>query len=166
MRRRRKYLTFVLRKAKTEATDGTPNIKQTSTPTWRNEIKRGHELKHVLDSGVDTTIVPKVAIPGMKADKSKGGSFRIANGELLPNLGSTKLKGIGALSASAITIGTQAAEITNTFSSVDETVNKGMMVLMPCLGRVGKRPDIETMRIRDLVKGTQGQAGHSYLKSM
>ena len=114
-------------------------------------------MKFVLDSGAVKTIVPKDALPNMKIDKSKGGSFRVASGEVLPNLGSTKLKGVGTLSGSPMTIGTQVAEITKPLASVDEMVTNGMMVIMHRSGGIAKRLDIETERkIRDLVKGTQG----------
>ena len=53
---------------------------------WRKKIQGGHRLKFVLDSGAVKTIVPKDAIPGMKLDKSKGGSFRVADGTVIPNL--------------------------------------------------------------------------------
>ena len=93
----------------------------------------------------------------MKVDKSKGGSFRVASGEVLPNLGSTKLKGVGTLSGSPMTIGTQVAEITKPLASVDEMVTNGMMVIMHRTGGIAKRLDINTERkIRDLVKGTPG----------
>ena len=62
---------------------------------WHKTIKKGHRLKFVLDLGTLKTIVPKDAIPGMKLDKSKQGSFRVANGDVIPNLGSTKLKSNG-----------------------------------------------------------------------
>ena len=76
---------------------------------WRKKIQGGHRLKFVLDSGAVKTIVPKDAIPGMKLDKSKGGSFRVANGDVIPNLGFTKLKGTGTLGGSPLQIGTQVA---------------------------------------------------------
>jgi hypothetical protein len=93
----------------------------------------------------------------MKVDKSKGGSFRVASGEVLPNLGSAKLEGVGTLSGSPMRIGTQVAEITKPLASVDEMVANGMMVIMHRTGGIAKRLDIETERkIRDLVKGNQG----------
>ena len=147
----------VIRKAKAEATKGNHNPRQTSNQTWRKKIPGGHRIKFVLDSGAVKTIVPKDAIPGMKVDKSKGGSFLVASGEVLPNLGSTKIEGVGTLSGSPMKIGTQVAEITKPLASVDEMVTNGMMVIMHRTGGIAKRLDVETERkIRDLVKGTQG----------
>jgi hypothetical protein len=147
----------VIRKSKAETPISNPIAKPTSTPTWRKKIYGGHRLKFVLDSGAVKTIVPKDAIPGLTVDKSKGGSFRVASGEVLPNLGSTKIKGVGALSGSPMTIGTQVAEITKPLASVDEMVTNGMMVIMHRTGGIAKRLDIETERkIRDLVKSNQG----------
>ena len=124
---------------------------------WRKKIQGGHRLKFVLDSGAVKTIVPKDAIPGMKLDKSKGGSFRVASGEVLPNLGPTKLEGVGTLNGSPVKIGTQVADITKPLASVDEMVTSGMMVIMHRTGGIAKRLSVETERkIRDLVKGEKG----------
>ena len=99
--------------------------------------------------------MPKDAIPSMTVDKSKEGSFRAACGEVLPNLGTTKLKVVGTLSGIPTTIGTKDGEITKPLASVDEMVTNGMMVIMHWSGRIAKRLDIETERkIRDFVKGT------------
>ena len=95
-------------------------------------------MKFVLDSGAVKTIVPKDAIPGMKLDKTKGGSFRVANGDVIPNLGSITLKGSGTLGGSSLQIGIQVAEITKPFASVDEMVLSGMMVIMQRTGGICK----------------------------
>ena len=79
----------VIREAKAEVPKSTPKTKQASTWTWRKKTLGGHRFKFVLDSGAVKTIVPKDAIPGMKLGKSKGGSFRVASGEVLLNLGPT-----------------------------------------------------------------------------
>ena len=93
----------------------------------------------------------------MKVDKSKGGSFHVASGEVLPNLGSTKLEGGGTLSGSPMKIGTPVAETTEPLASVDEMVNSSMLVIMHRSGGIAERLDTDTERkIRDLVKGTQG----------
>ena len=47
---------------------------------WCKKIQGGHRLKFVWNSGAVKTIVPKDAIPCMKLDKSKEGSFRVAKG--------------------------------------------------------------------------------------
>ena len=153
--KQRDEILAVIRNQKQQEKAAIP--KGNSNPTWRKKIQGGHRIKFVLDSGAVKTIVPKDAIPGTKLDKSKGGSFRVASGEILPNLGQTKLKGKGTLSGSPMEIGTQVAEITKPLASVDEMVNSGMMVIMHKTGGIAKRLDLEVERkIRDLVKGGGG----------
>ena len=55
--------------------------KPTHNPTWK-KIYGDRRLKFVLESDAVKTIVPEDAIPGMNVDKSKGGSFRAASGEV------------------------------------------------------------------------------------
>ena len=80
------------------ALTGLQNSKVNNPPTWRKKITRGHRLKFILSLGAVKAIVPKDATPDMKVDKSKGGSFRIADGDVILNLGSTRLEGVGTLS--------------------------------------------------------------------
>ena len=82
----------------------------------------------------------------MKVDKSKAGPFRVASGEVLPNLGSTKLKGIGTGTGSPMTIGAQVAEISKPHASVDEMVSSGMMVVMRQAGGIAKRLGLDVER--------------------
>ena len=70
-------------------------------------------------------------------------------------------------------IGTQVAEVTKPIASVDEMVSSGMMVIMHRSGGIAKRLDSDTERkIRDLVKGTQGnevvleRAGGSFTREI
>ena len=87
-------------------------------------------------------------------DKRKGGSFRAATGEVLPNLGTTNLEGVGTLSGSLMKIGTQVAETTRQRASVHEVVTDGMMVVMHRSGEIAESLDNLTDRkSRDLVKG-------------
>ena len=104
------------------------------------------------------TIIPKEAIPGLKPDKTKGvGSFRCADGSVIPNLGAAKLKGTGTVGGSPMQVGTQVAEVTKPLASVDEMVSSGMMVIMHRSGGIAKRLDADSERkIRDIVKGCQG----------
>ena len=81
----------------------------------------------------------------------------MVSGEVLPNLGSTKLRGTRAVSGSPLQIGTQVGEITKPLASIDEMVSNGMKVSMHTTGGVAKRLDLEVERqIRDLVKGGKG----------
>ena len=43
-------------------------------------------MKFVLDSGAVKTIIPKNAISGVKIGRSNGGPFRVASGDVHPNL--------------------------------------------------------------------------------
>ena len=64
----------------------------------------------------------------MKVDKP-GGSFRVTNGDIIPNLGSIKLKATGALGRSPLQGGTPVAEVNKPPASVDEMVERGKMVI-------------------------------------
>ena len=86
--------------------------KPTTTPTWRKSILVGHLLTFASDSGADT--IPERA------------SFRLADAEVLPNLGQAKLNGSGGIGGSEIQINTYAAGITKPFTSVVEMVCSGM----------------------------------------
>ena len=61
---------------------------------WRETIDGGYRVRFVMDSGAAKTIVPSDAIPGMKMRKSNGGSFRMANGNVIPNRGEAEVKGL------------------------------------------------------------------------
>ena len=128
-----------------------------SNPTWRKNVPGGHRLKFVMDSGAAKTIIPKDAVPGMKLDKSKGGFFRVASGNVIPNLGSTRLDGTGTLNGSPMKISTQVAEFTKPLASVNEVARSGVMVIMHRTGGVAKRLRVDTERTtRDLVKRERG----------
>ena len=58
--------------------------------------------------------MPKDAIPGMKLHKSKGEFIRAAGGDVILDLGSTKLRGDRGLGGSPLQIGIQLAEVTTT----------------------------------------------------
>ena len=61
-------------------------------------------MKFILVFGVVKTIGPNHAITGMKVDKSKGGFFGIANGDVISNLGSTRFEAVGILSGTPVMI--------------------------------------------------------------
>ena len=71
-------------------------------------------------------------IPGVKVDKSKGGSFRVASGEVLPNLVFAKLEGVGTLSGNPMKTGTQVAEISKpllaSVGTAQEELRKGWVL--------------------------------------
>ena len=64
-------------------------------PTWRKKLGDSSKLKMAMDSGCITTIVPPETIPGMKVVETKntGKNYRVANGNLVPNEGATRLTG-------------------------------------------------------------------------
>ena len=72
-------------------------VQKKGNPSWRMKTSKGHRIRLVLDSGATRTIFPKDAIPGMKVQKGKstGGSFRVANGQEIPNLGEARISGRG-----------------------------------------------------------------------
>ena len=81
-------------------------------PKWRKKIDGGYRLRFVMDSGAAKTIVPREAIPGMRMGRSKRVSFRMANGNVIPNLGETEIKGLGAVNSHPHKFGTQVADVT------------------------------------------------------
>ena len=84
----------------------------------------------MLDSGsVRTTISSEVA-EGMNVKKSKGyaGGFRVANGEMMPNMGEVKLEGIGDTGDVKMTA--QVEAVTKPLASVFETFQGGNMVIL------------------------------------
>ena len=124
--------------------------------------RKSREGADSLVSAAVKTVVPKEAITGVKLDKTKGGSLRVASGEVFPNLGSTKLKGTGTLGGSPLQVEAHVADITKPLASVDEMGSSGMRVIMHRSGGIAKRLDSDTERlqrlaqIRDLVKGCRG----------
>ena len=103
----RQEILLAIRKEKKEKA-----LSTNSNPTWRKKIPGGHRLKFVMDSGAVKTIIPKDAVPGATRDESKGVSFRVASGNVIPNLGSTRLDGTGTLNSSPMKSRTHLAEIT------------------------------------------------------
>ena len=89
-------------------------------PILKMKIQDGHRARFFLDRGAVKTSIPKDVIPGMKPIKSKGGSFRVASGEVMPNVGAAKMIGVGTLSKRPLQIIGQVAEITKPGASVDK----------------------------------------------
>ena len=89
----------------------------------------------------------------MELDETKGESFQVASGDVIPNLGRTQLKGTGNLGSSPLQVGTHVAEIKKPLASVDQIVSSGMMLIMHRSRGIAKRMDSDTERkIRDLFK--------------
>jgi hypothetical protein len=134
-------------------------IKTKDNPSWKMKVSGGHRIRFVLDSGAVKTILPKGAIPGMEVKKGKttGGAFRVANGEVIPNLGEAKISGHAVIGQSPMKMTAQVAAITKPLASVTEMVDSGNIVIMHKTGGIVKRlsPDTER-KIRDLVKSERG----------
>ena len=126
-------------------------------PKWRKKIEGGYRLRFVMDSGAAKTIVPRDAIPGMKVKKSTGGSFRMANGNVIPNLGDSIIKGLGAINAHPTKIGTQVADVTKPLAAATEAVDAGRTIVLHRTGGIVKKLSPESeKKIRDIIKAENG----------
>ena len=77
----------------------------------------------MLDSGAVKTIVPPDAIPGMKVSKmNSGGSFRVANGQVIPNHGIVKIEGRGSINNNPMKMNSQVADVTKPLAAANEMV--------------------------------------------
>ena len=108
-------------------------------PTWRKRIKDGHRVTYLLDSGAGKTIGPTNLVPRMKLHKTKhsGSTFRVANGNTIPNLGEVKLEG-KASNGNPIKIKTQIADVTKPLAATSEMVDAGNLVVIHKQGGVIK----------------------------
>ena len=127
-------------------------------PTWRKKIVGGNRIRFVLDSGAVKTIIPKNAIPGAKLKSTGGGkSFRVANGKVIPNLGSTVVGGKVARNGNQVKFTAQVADVTKPLASVDEMVEAGNLVVLHKDGGIAKKLSREAeMRIAAIVRGERG----------
>ena len=127
-------------------------------PTWRKKIVGGNRIQFVLDSGAVKTIIPKNAIPGAKLKSTGGGkSFRVANGKVIPNLGSTVVGGKIARNGNQVKFTAQVADVTKPLASVDEMVGAGNLVVLHKDGGVAKKLSKEAeTRIAAIIRGEGG----------
>lgn len=81
------------------------------------------------------------AVPGMEVRKGKssGGAIRVANGEVIPNLGGANVSGNAAIGRSPMEMTAQEEEITKPLASVIEMVESGNFVIMHKTGGIVKR---------------------------
>ncbi len=128
-------------------------------PTWRSKTAKGYKIKLVMDSGCITTIVPPKAIPGMKVAKTKdtGKNYRVANGELVPNEGATKLIG-ETIDGDGMAITAQVVKVTKPLASANEIVDVDHWIVMHKKGgiikKLGEEAQKEIMRIIESQKGS------------
>ena len=94
-----------------------------------------------MDSGAVNTMLPKGAIPGMEVRKGKstGVDFRVANSEVILNLGEAKVSGSAATGQSPMKMTAQVAEIAKPLAPASATVDSGSNVIMHKTGAIGKR---------------------------
>ncbi len=129
-------------------------------PTWRKKMANGHSIKLVMDSGCITTIVPPKAIPGMKVTMTKdtGKNYRVANGELVPNEGATKLKG-ETINGDRMAITAQVVKVTKPLASANEIVDAGLWIVMHKDGGIIKKVSEEAQReISRIIDSQKGSA--------
>ena len=115
-------------------------------------------MKFVLDSGAVRTIVPPDAIPGMKVNKSSGGgAFRVASGQVIPNLGTVKIEGQGAINQHRMRMKSQVAEVTKPLAAANEMVESGNMIVLHRTGGIAKKlTHSDEEKIRDIIKAAEG----------
>jgi hypothetical protein len=129
-------------------------------PTWRKKMANGHSIKLVMDSGCITTIVPPKAIPAMKVAKTKdtGKNYRVANGELVPNEGATKLIG-ETINGDKMAITAQVVKVTKPLASANEIVDAGHWIVMHKEGGIIKKLSEEAQReISRIIDSQKGSA--------
>ena len=97
-----------------------------------------------MDSGAAKTIVPRNAIPGMKMRNSTGGSFRMANGNVIPNLGEAEVKGLGVVNIHPTQFSTQLADVTKPLAAATEAVDSGRTIILHRTGGIVKKLSLES----------------------
>ena len=134
-------------------------VEERLEPAWRRKMAKGYRIKMVVDSGCITTIVPPEAIPGMKVVKTKdtGKNYRVANGELVPNEGATKLIG-ETIKGDGMAITAQVVKVTKPLASANEIVDADHWIVMHKEGgiikRISEEAQKEILRIIESQKGS------------
>ena len=102
----------------------------TSEASWRKKIPGGYRITFLQDSGAVRTIATKDMIPGMNVYRTKntGSSFRVANGNFIPNLGEVKLDG-KSTNGNGMCIKAQVADVTRPLAATAEVVDAGNIVI-------------------------------------
>ena len=110
--------------------EGTWEVLATSEVSWRKKIQGGYRITFLQDSGAVRTIATKDMIPGMNVYRTKntGQSFRVANGNHIPNLGEVKLDG-KSTNGNAMCIKAQVADVTRPLAATAEMVDAGNIVI-------------------------------------
>jgi len=133
-------------------------VNQGLEPSWRKKINGGYRLSLVMDSGAVKTIVPPGAIPGMvvKATRNTGKTFRVANGQEIPNQGETKIEG-QSIEAQAMRITAQVAAITKPLAAANEMVDAdNLIILHKEGGMVKKLTEAEKKAVMKILSESKG----------
>jgi hypothetical protein len=133
---------------KTSGVWETFNLKnQGLEPGYRKKIKDGYRLTFVMDSGAVKTIIPPTALPNLDIKKTAntGKSFRVANGQEIPNLGQTTIIGNNPVSGSSMKFKSQVANIVKPLASANEMVDAGNLIIMHREGGTIKKLSEEDM---------------------
>ena len=133
---------------KTSGVWETFNLKnQGLEPGYRKKIKDGYRLTFVMDSGAVKTIIPPTALPNLDIKKTAntGKSFRVANGQEIPNLGQTTIIGNNPVSGSSMKFKSQVANIVKPLASANEMVDAGNLIIMHREGGAIKKLSEEDM---------------------
>ena len=101
-------------------------------PGYRKKIKDGYRLTFVMDSGAVKTIVPPDALPKLDIKKTAntGKTFRVANGQEIPNLGETIITGTNPTYGGRMKFTSQVAGIVKPLASANEMVDAGNLILL------------------------------------
>ena len=94
----------------------------------------------VMDSGCISTIVPPETIPGMEvvATKDTGKNYTVANGQLVPNEGATRLAG-KSLEGGSMAVTAQVAAVTKPLAAAHEIVDVDDWIILHKNGGVIKK---------------------------
>ena len=112
----------------------------------------------IMDSGAVETIVPPGAIPGMtmKHIRNTGKTFRVANGQEIPNQGETKIEG-QSVEAQAMRITAQVAAITKPLAAANEMVDAdNLIILHKEGGMVKKLTEAEKKAVMKILSESKG----------
>ena len=128
-------------------------------PGYRKKIKDGYRLTFVMDSGAVKTIIPPDALPKMDIKKTAntGKTFRVANGQEIPNLGETTITGVNATNGGRMKFTSQVASIVKPLASANEMVDAGNLILLHREGGAIKKLTPEDMsKILKIIRDAPG----------
>ena len=82
----------------------------------------------------------------------------MANGNIIPNLGESEIKGSGSLNSHPQKLRTQVADVTKPLAAASEAVDSGKTIVLHRTGGIVKKLSHESeKKIRDIIKSEEGQ---------